>query len=274
MTILAKPSRALVGGPERRLERPLESPGRGYFVSALLALALHAGAIFGWQETPYFEPAEYGVVSGESAIEVALIAVTEEAPAPIEPPDDIAPSPQFETQEIMEKIAEPAEPQPMVSPAESPVLNAIEQLAKPEGTSPKPEPVRTPKMSASKPRIVAARRNRTGGGDPSGGSGSNARALPQTSGIRESKPAYLSNPHPAYPEAARKAGQTGVVMLRVTINESGRVSAVRLIRSSGHSLLDDRARTAVQRWIFKPARQNDKPVATQVDVPVRFSLKR
>ena len=52
------------------------------------------------------------------------------------------------------------------------------------------------------------------------------------------------------------------------------VAAVSLIKSSGYSLLDDRARTAVRRWIFRPARRAGRPVATQVDVPVRFSLNR
>jgi protein TonB len=89
-----------------------------------------------------------------------------------------------------------------------------------------------------------------------------------------SKPAYLHNPHPPYPEAARRAGQTGIVMLRVSINERGRVSAVSLTKSSGHSLLDERARTSLQRWIFRPAKRDGKPVPTQVDVPVRFSLDR
>jgi hypothetical protein len=30
----------------------------------------------------------------------------------------------------------------------------------------------------------------------------------------------------------------------------------------------------VQRWIFRPARRDGKAVATQVEVPVRFSLDR
>jgi periplasmic protein TonB len=275
MSMLAKPSRALIGGSARRLELPLESPGRGYFLSALLALGLHASVIFGWQRSPQFEPAEYGVVSGESSIEVALVAVMEDVSTPDEPSKQLAPSPPVETQEILDKVAEQAEPEPTAIPAESPVFNAQQQMPKPERTpQATPERVRTREMSALKPRPVAGRKDHREGSDPLGRSGSNARGSPQTSGSRSSKPAYLYNPLPSYPEAARKTGQRGVVVLRVSINERGRVSAVNLIRSSGHSLLDDRARTAVQRWIFRPARQNGKPVATQVDVPVRFSLDR
>ena len=37
---------------------------------------------------------------------------------------------------------------------------------------------------------------------------------------------------------------------------------------------DERALTSVQRWTFRPARRDGKPVPTQVDVPVRFSLDR
>jgi protein TonB len=120
---------------------------------------------------------------------------------------------------------------------------------------------------------VGARKERSTAGVASVGAGINSATFHSTAGAA-SKPAYLYNPHPPYPEAARKAGQSGVVMLRVSINEKGRVSAVSLIRSSGHSLLDDRACISVQRWIFSPARLNGKPVATQVDVPVRFSLDR
>jgi TonB family protein len=71
---------------------------------------------------------------------------------------------------------------------------------------------------------------------------------------------------------ARQANQlTSTILIR---HERGRVTAVSLIKSFCHSLLDEGARTAVQRWIFRPARRDGKPVAAQVDVPVRFRLDR
>ncbi|HRJ72949.1 MAG TPA: energy transducer TonB, partial [Terrimicrobiaceae bacterium] len=93
-------------------------------------------------------------------------------------------------------------------------------------------------------------------------------------GSASAKPGYLHNPHPSYPELSRSAGHQGVVLLRVSVNERGRVTAVSLLKSSGYEMLDERARTAVQKWIFKPARVDGTAIATQVDVPVRFSLDR
>jgi protein TonB len=273
MNVLAKPSPAAKGGmAQRPFELWQESPARGYFLSALLAVGIHVGLIFGWQRGAHFEPAEYGVVNGESAIEVALVAAppaVQETQEPVETQEAIA------AQENTAEIVEQPDPEPAPSPPELPVFATVQEVPEPESTPKvRPAPARTPASPASESRPVAARKDRATPSSGTGQSGNDRSALYATSGSRASKPAYLYNPHPPYPELARRAGQTGVVMLRVSINEKGRVSAVSLIRSSGHSLLDDRARTAVQRWIFRPARLNGKPVATQVDVPVRFSLDR
>jgi protein TonB len=284
MKVLAKPSPAAKGAVTgSRFEAWPESPARGYFISALLAMGIHAGLIFGWQRSPHFEPAEYGVVNGESAIEVALIATppaVQEMQGPVEAQEAIATQEPVTTQETKQEtiaeIAEEPDPEPVPSPAELPVFNMAQEMPKPESTpKARPVPARTAAISASaEARPVAARKGRATASPGTGGSGENSLAFNATLGSRTSKPAYLYNPHPPYPEPARSAGQTGVVMLRVSINERGRVNAVSLIRSSGHSRLDHSARTAVQRWIFRPARLNGKPVATQVDVPVRFSLDR
>lgn len=278
MNMVDKPSAALRASSDRRFEPLLESPGRGYSVSALLAIGVHAGLIFCWQRSPHREPPEYGVVSGESAIEVALIAAQpapQETVEPAEPQEAIAPHEQVEKQETPAEIAEKSDPEPLPSPVEPPIFNFVPETPKPENPPKfRPAPTRAPTLSTSKSRAVDARTARPSVDLGSAQSGSGALASATTSGSRANKPAYLYNPHPPYPEAARRAGLTGVVMLRVSINERGRVSGVSVARSSGHSLLDDRARTAVQRWIFRPARQNGKPVATHVDVPVRFSLDR
>jgi len=95
------------------------------------------------------------------------------------------------------------------------------------------------------------------------------------SGADSVQAGYLRNPHPAYPEEARRARQQGVVHLRVDINDRGRVEKVVISASSGYPLLDEQARTTVaERWVFKPARRGNTPVASQVEIPVRFTLDR
>jgi protein TonB len=84
--------------------------------------------------------------------------------------------------------------------------------------------------------------------------------------------AYLNNPAPPYPAAARKLMLQGTATVRVLVSPDGRPKSVRLENSSGSRILDEAALEAVQRWSFVPARRGDKPIAAEVDVPVRFRL--
>jgi protein TonB len=73
---------------------------------------------------------------------------------------------------------------------------------------------------------------------------------------------------------ARRLGAQGVVLLRVQVREDGTVATVELARSSGFSMLDDSAtRTVRESWRFVPARIDDAPVASWVEVPIRFVLE-
>jgi protein TonB len=75
-----------------------------------------------------------------------------------------------------------------------------------------------------------------------------------------------------YPPAARRLKLEGTVTLRVLVSSDGRPQRVSLRRSSGVRLLDEAALEAVGHWSFVPARQGDKRIATEVDVPLRFRL--
>jgi len=84
--------------------------------------------------------------------------------------------------------------------------------------------------------------------------------------------AYLSNPVPKYPAAARRLKLQGTATVRVLVSAEGRPRSVTLSKSSGTKILDEAALEAVQQWSFVPARRGSKPVAAEVDVPVRFRL--
>ena len=87
------------------------------------------------------------------------------------------------------------------------------------------------------------------------------------------KPNYLRNPPPKYPAESRKLREEGVVLVKVSVTPQGRPAAVQLQRSSGFPRLDDAALKAVRRWEFSPATDGLRPVAAEVEVPVRFDLK-
>lgn len=84
--------------------------------------------------------------------------------------------------------------------------------------------------------------------------------------------AYLENPEPAYPQASRRFGEQGRVLLKVQVSAQGSPLQVELERSSGHSRLDLAAREAVRRWRFVPARRGDEAVSGWVIVPIVFQL--
>src|ERR1700690_4137564 len=81
---------------------------------------------------------------------------------------------------------------------------------------------------------------------------------------------YLKNPKPLYPPIARRMKLEGTVVVQVLISTEGKPENVRIRKSSGTSLLDEAALTAVQNWSFVPARQGNNPISAWVDVPLRF----
>ncbi len=84
--------------------------------------------------------------------------------------------------------------------------------------------------------------------------------------------AYLSNPAPAYPLAARRVGEQGTVTLRVLVTRDGLPARVEIEKSSGSKNLDTAARDAIWGWRFVPARQGTDPIESWVLVPVVFRL--
>lgn len=74
---------------------------------------------------------------------------------------------------------------------------------------------------------------------------------------------------PLYPEAARKAGVKGVVILKVRINEMGHVEAARVVRSI--PTLDAAALAAVRQWQFMRTMVRGAAAVVIADVPVTFT---
>jgi TonB family protein len=84
----------------------------------------------------------------------------------------------------------------------------------------------------------------------------------------ESSPRLAHAVEPVYPEAARRAGVSGLVILEVTIDESGEVSRVRSVRA--HPMLVPAAEEAVRRSRWEPRRVDGAPASTVVRVRLVF----
>jgi protein TonB len=85
---------------------------------------------------------------------------------------------------------------------------------------------------------------------------------------------YVREPSPRYPSASRRQRAEGAVLLRVLVDESGHARDIQVYRSSGHQPLDEAAREAVARALFKPYVENGVTRAAFVMIPIEFSLNR
>ncbi len=85
--------------------------------------------------------------------------------------------------------------------------------------------------------------------------------------------AYLSNPAPRYPDAARRSGEQGTVTLRVRVTRDGVASEVAVAKSSGSPHLDATALEAVKAWRFTPARRGGEAIESWMLVPIVFRLE-
>ncbi len=83
-------------------------------------------------------------------------------------------------------------------------------------------------------------------------------------------PRLLRLVRPEYPQDAFVKKVEGVVHVEILIDASGRVVRARVTRSV--PLLDAAAVAAVRQWVFAPAVQGGRPVATVALAPVTFTL--
>ncbi|MFN2387909.1 MAG: TonB family protein [Thermoanaerobaculia bacterium] len=83
----------------------------------------------------------------------------------------------------------------------------------------------------------------------------------------------LSKVSPVYPEAARRLGIEGTVVLEVAIDASGRVREVEVVRGLPYGL-SEAAVEAVRRWQYRAARGPSGPVSSRKMVRILYSLGR
>lgn len=177
--------------------------------------------------------------------EVTVSFITPQPPAP-------HPAPQPATPKTVPVVKKPAvQPRPTPHPVNpTPSQHAI--------TTPPAEPA----PAAATPSAPATPA-------PTAPAAPASPAMPQTitSGIE-----YLQPPQPEYPPVSRRMGEEGKAVLRVLVNEKGRPEQAEIQKTSGSTRLDEAARQAVMRAVFKPFIDNGKAVAAYAIVPIRFQL--
>ena len=188
-------------------------------------------------------------VSAEAIAARPVETAVAETPAPREPAAAEAP-----VADVAADLAVTGVPVVAAAPAEAPTPDTLAPVAPPAQ-----KPVAEPEKPKEKPRREHARapaRSDTVGGEVRGqrqnrqaGSGGRSR----TADGRAAESSYASRvmsrlaSRKRYPAAARRSRAQGTVTVRFTLNRSGRVVSVRVVRSSGNRALDNAAVSLVRR---------------------------
>lgn len=160
--------------------------------------------------------------------------------------------------------AETAQPQAQPEPPAPKPQHRIERAGKPAPKPPvqeeaAPQPMAAPPATPVSPPAQIA--------PPA------VAAAPVIDTAPDYKAAYLNNPRPSYPMAARRMGWEGRVVLNVEVLAEGSCGIVNVFQSSGHEVLDNAAMRAVKSWRFTPARHVGQAITQWVRIPIPFILK-
>ena len=129
-----------------------------------------------------------------------------------------------------------------------------------------PEPVKRPVVEAPPPAPVEA--------PPAPVAAAPAPATPpQPKQLAASAVSYLIPPSPRFPEASRRLGESGVVRLKVLVDESGRPVEVQVTQSSGYDRLDKAAVAAMKLARMKPYMEGGVPRAVWAPASLTFDLQ-
>lgn len=178
-------------------------------------------------------------------------------PAPPPPP----PPPVEEAPALPPVPAPPPVPveRPSRAPAPPPKQRPVATRPHPRPTSrvqPQPEPKPTEATPQSAPPATPP---------------AQAPAAPIAAAWRQAVAAWLAA-HKQYPDEARRRDEQGVVMLHFTVDRSGHVIQVGVVRASGSSILDAAAEAMLRNATlpaFPPSMSQER---IEVNVQVRYSL--
>lgn len=86
------------------------------------------------------------------------------------------------------------------------------------------------------------------------------------------KPTVLKRVEPVYPENSRKAGEEGMAVIKILVDEQGNVEKTEVVKPLTPDLTNA-AEEAAKQFKFTPAQLDGKPVKVWMTVPFLFKLK-
>lgn len=219
-----------------------------FLPSLMLVLAVHAGLLYFLFQQRFIPPPDQLVT---------LLVNFIPAPKPKEEPRPEPPSATLKPQPV-KKLQPQPKPQSHQLVAEAPVVSASEPVAPP--LPPEPDPVPGPVASAASEASAAV------AGAPQMAPG----PVTLSSELSVACPELNA---PAYPPLSRRLGEEGKLVLRVELDENGRVSVAKVVNSSGFKRLDEAAMDAVKTWRCNPPQRNGQSVKAIALQPFNFVLQ-
>ncbi len=88
---------------------------------------------------------------------------------------------------------------------------------------------------------------------------------------RVTPPELLQRVEPTYPEQALAENRSGEVVLQLELDETGKVTAVKVTQAAGYGM-DEAAEQAALQLTFKPAMRGQSPIRARISYKMRFTL--
>ena len=162
-------------------------------------------------------------------------------PVPVKLQPIQKPEPKPKVKQLVTKAPEAPRPQPVVAPDPDPELEPAEEKNLPVPIAEAP----------TKPQMPAG-------------------PVTLSSELSVSCPSLTA---PTYPAISRRMGEEGKLVLRVELDEAGRIDDARVIDSSGYDRLDKAALEAVRSWRCRPSMRDGQPVRAIALQPFNFVLQ-
>lgn len=253
--------------------------------SALVVLVVLAHGMLAWlalqdRLVPH-APAEPVVITAQIVSEreqpapassrVDPAPVSEPLPAPAPAPAPVRPS---ETKAAPRPVPDPAAVLASPKAQAVPTQNAPPAPAEPKAAPPAP----TPSPPAPTPAPQSAMLAPTPAPSPVGTANTPTPGAESPSPSAQPKELpmsaarYVVEPAKLYPRASRELGETGVVRLRVLVDEEGRPKNVQVVRSSGFPRLDKQALQNMSTARFQPYVEGGVPRAVWMQAEIVFNL--
>ncbi|CQR74813.1 transport protein TonB [Sporomusa ovata DSM 2662] len=230
-----------------------KTTGISLFLHGALLVALLVLKPFAATQPPVITAVEIVSVTEPAAPESGA-AVSEASPPPA-PPAMAQPTPQ----------TPPAQPLPPMVPDEL-------------STTPTVQPVFAGvTAAASEPSAFAFAATGIPGGSgtvaTATGSGSGTQVGTQGNGSGgRTRGSSVYAPKPRYPQAARRDGWEGNVLLRIRVETDGSVTVLSVLEG-GRSDIEESAVETVSQWRYSPDRdENGEPVAASKSIRIKFNL--